>query len=173
MVKAFLRSANGAFDLGSLTTDGALPEAIEKALRKMVGAKKDQDLSDYDLASEIQKQVSAAFDRDIAKLRELAKEKYVGQYGTQDGHYTVTQSDLKDIDKEINKLKADRIRQLEEAGRLGKALNQITGYKPPAKTAVSIDSIMGGGVKYGILKKNLYKELGQYTDASNTHQQHS
>ena len=171
MVKAFLRSANGAFDLGSLTTDGKLPSTIEKALRKLVNAKKTDELSEYDLASEIQKQVTDAFDRDIAKLRELAKEKYVGQYGTQEGHYTVTQSDLKDIDKEINKLKADRIRQLEEAGRLGKALNQITGYKKPAKTAVSIDSIMDGGVKYGVLKGNLYKELGQYTDASNTQAQ--
>lgn len=168
MIKAFLNTANGAFDLGSLTSDEILTDGIEEALRKMVNAKKDQYLNEFDLASEIQKQVMSAFDRDIAKLRELAKEKYVGQYGTQEGHYTVTDADRKAIGKEINKLKADRIRQLEEAARLGKALNEVTGYKKPAKSAVSIESIMQGGIEYRHLKDLLQKELSQYTGESNT-----
>ena len=171
MVKAFLRSGNGAFDLGSLTTDGTIPSSIEEVLRKMVNAKKDQHLNEFDLASEIQQQVMSSFDRDIAKLRELAKEKYVGQYGTQEGHYTVTNADLKAIEKEVNKLKADRIRQLEEAGRLGKALNQMTGYKKPAKSAESIEAIMKGGIEFKYLKGTLQKELSQYTGESNTRAQ--
>ena len=168
MVKAFLTTANGAFDLGSLTSGEILTDGIEEALRKMVNASKEQYLGEFDLAAEIQQQVMSAFDRDIAKLRELAEEKYVGQYGTQEGHYTVTDADRKAIGKEVNKLKADRVRQLEEAARLGKALNDVTGYKKPAKTAVSIESIMQGGIEYRHLKDLLQKELSQYTGESNT-----
>ena len=168
MIKAFLRSGNGVFDLGNLTKYEIFTKGVEEALRKMVNAKKDQQLNEFDLAAEIQQQVMGSFDRDIAKLRELAKEKYVGQYGTQEGHYTVTNADRKAIEKEVNKLKADRIRQLEEAARLGKALNEMTGYKKPSKTAVSLEAIMQDGIEYGKLKGLLQKELDQYTGESNT-----
>lgn len=171
MVKAFLTTANGAFDLGSLTADDIFTDGVEEALRKLVNAKKTQQLSEFDLAAEIQQQVMSSFDRDIAKLRELAKEKYVGQYGTQEGHYTITDADRKAIEKEVNKLKADRIRQLEEAARLGKALNEMTGYKKPAKSAESIEAIMKGGIEFKYLKETLQKELSQYTGESNTQAQ--
>src|SRR5699024_9766194 len=73
MVKAFINSANGAFDLGSLSANSEMPKSITEVLSKMLDLPKDTELSNFDLVGYMQREVTSAYDRDMAKLRELAK----------------------------------------------------------------------------------------------------
>lgn len=176
MMKAFINTANGAYDLGALDKDSIMPKSVSEVLAKLadISSAEFKDLGDsvftvIDFTSLLQREVTASYDRDIAKLKELAQEKYVGQYGTQEGHYTVTEADVKKIEKEIRKLKTEKAAQLEEATRLGKALNETYNYTPVAKQADSMLMVMDtNGVKASTLIPKLKSELSQYFSESNT-----
>lgn len=162
ILKAFINTANGAFDLGSITEDTQLSDDISKAFERMTGV----EAGVVDLADVLKKRVYDAYQLDITKLKKLSKENYVGQYGTQDGHYTVTEQDRTDIAQEVRRLNKEMVKQVEEAIRLGEALNKYYGYKK-SYTNSTAELIREGSTARKVMSR-LQVELKQYTENKNT-----
>ena len=153
--EALLKPLEGSIDLGSFTKD-SIP-----ALEAYFSLDKEDTLSNHDVAARLKSDTAKAFDRDISKLNKLAQYKYINQYGTQDGHYTLTESDLKDIEKAKKALYTAKYKAVEKASRLGEEVNKVTGYKEPVNNSTQA-FLKEGTHTLKELMPVLRKDLAQY-----------
>ena len=123
--KAMAKIQNEAFVDGLLNTHvnrefaRALLNPLTAVLDKTAFAVENETLfGDAAVSANLSMSIADAYARDVAKLRGMLKWSNVNQYGTQGGHYVMTNAKRKEILNMIDTLKADLAKDLALAKRI-------------------------------------------------------
>ena len=169
--KAMAKIQNEAFVDGLMTThvNREFVRALMNPLQKLVDDKAffnanateiTDALADMDSLAD---QVKAAYARDMAKLNGMKSWENVNQYGTQGGHFVMTDAKRSEIVKAVDKLKKDFKKDLAQA----EAIDAITN-KSVEPTTIQ-DFLERDGTMTGAdLVPKLQAELKQFQDKEGT-----
>lgn len=124
--KAMARIQNEAFVDGLMTThvNREFVRALMKPMQKLVDDsmlyKNNSEVVDKALEKlpPIYELVKDAYERDINKLFGMMQWENVNQYGTQGGHFVMTDAKRKEITKAVDKLRADYKKDIAQANRI-------------------------------------------------------
>ena len=169
--KAMAKIQNEAFVDGLMTThvNREFVRALMNPLQKLVDDKAffnanateiTDALADMDSLAD---QVKAAYARDMAKLNGMKSWENVNQYGTQGGHFVMTDAKRSEIVKAVDKLKKDFKKDLAQA----EAIDAVTN-KSVEPTTIQ-DFLERDGTMTGAdLVPKLQAELKQFQDKEGT-----
>ena len=123
-------------------------ETVEKALEKL---------------KPIHELVKEAYDRDLNKLFGMMQWENVNQYGTQGGHFVMTDAKRKEITKAVDQLRSDYKKDIAQANRIYEVVS--TKVKP---TTIEDHLRQDGTMKGEDLVPMLQAELKQFQDKEGT-----
>ena len=169
--KAMAKIQNEAFVNGLLTThvNREFVRALMNPLQKLVDDKAfykankkaiDEALKEMKALPSL---VQDAYDRDMAKLDGMKSWEHVNQYGTQGGHFSMTDAKRKEIVAAVDKLKKDFKKDMAQATAI-QAL--VSGDSKPTTIQEHLDK--DGTMKGEDLVPMLQAELKQFQDKEGT-----
>lgn len=171
--KAMARIQNEAFVDGLLNThvNREFTRAAAQAFQafidmpELLNSNTEQAKAAYEMLSQpLNERVAFAYQQDIAKLRNMLTWVNINQYGTQGGHYVMTDAKRVEILKQIKQLKKDLKKDLAQA----KAIESL--FNPTAATPKTIEDILrtDGTMKGEDLVPKLQAELKQFQSKEGT-----
>lgn len=169
--KAMAKIQNEAFVDGLMTThvNREFVRALMNPLQKLVDDKAFFNANATEITDALAEmdsladQVKAAYARDMAKLNGMKSWENVNQYGTQGGHFAMTDAKRSEIVKAVDKLKKDFKKDLAQA----EAIDAITN-KSVEPTTIQ-DFLERDGTMTGAdLVPKLQAELKQFQDKEGT-----
>lgn len=112
--------------------------------------------------------VKNAYDRDISKLNSMKSWENVNQYGTQGGHFAMTNAKRSEIDKAVDKLKKDFKKDLAQAEAIDAYVLKVLDM--PVKEVDTIQDFLerDGTMTGADLVPKLQAELKQFQDKEGT-----
>ena len=143
--KAMARMQNEAFVDGLLNThvNREFTRAFAQSFQAFIDMpdlyttnKEDVDEAYAQLSQPLTERVKFAYQQDIAKLRNMLTWVNINQYGTQGGHYVMTDAKRAEILNQIKSLKSDFKKDLAQAEVIDNLFN------PKAETASTVQSVL-------------------------------
>ena len=171
--KAMARIQNEAFVDGLLNThvNREFTRAAAQAFQafidmpELLNSNTEQAKAAYEMLSQpLNERVAFAYQQDLAKLRNMLTWVNINQYGTQGGHYVMTDAKRVEILKQIKQLKKDLKKDLAQA----KAIEAL--FNPTVETPKTIEDILrtDGTMKGEDLVPKLQAELKQFQSKEGT-----